>query len=270
MAKIVIQNQVDEELTSEQLWRLKQVLPELDAVFKAKGGGQGNIEGLSKHIVKKLGSDPHLHTKCMSDEELAEYDSDARAAICAKVHYIATGMWPGEHGGKNKTGPEKKEFGGVADGKLVLKGGSGSGNFGHQGRPGKLGGSASGSGGGTAEGGLVGGIVGRVGGETRGGGKGKKPKEPTYHEEFATALEADALRNGLEDMSSGLDLAKGERAWGKVGPEDTSVGWIVWNGSSDDPMYSVQSDMGGVIGDTSDFDDALLSLDEALHNNAYT
>lgn len=58
---------------------------------------RGNIKGLTKHLVKKLGGDPHLFTKCMSASELSGYTEEQRAGICAKVHYIATGKWPGEH-----------------------------------------------------------------------------------------------------------------------------------------------------------------------------
>ena len=110
MSKLVIQAKSDDELSSEQLWRLKQMMPGIEAIMKAKGGKRGNIQGLTRHLVNLYGGDPHFHTKCMNDPELKkDYDEERRAAICARAHYIATGMWPGEHGGKNPSGPEKKK-----------------------------------------------------------------------------------------------------------------------------------------------------------------
>jgi hypothetical protein len=91
---------------------------------------RGNIAGLTKHLVKKYGGDPHLFTKVYASDELAGYDDDKRASIAAKVHYLATGIWPGAHAGANPNGNES------------AKGAPGSGNFGHAGRPGKRGGSA--------------------------------------------------------------------------------------------------------------------------------
>lgn len=64
----------------------------------------GNMEGLAKHLGKKLGGDPHFFSKCVASAELAKYDEEARKGICAKAHKLVTGIYPGEHGGKNKTG----------------------------------------------------------------------------------------------------------------------------------------------------------------------
>jgi len=69
---------------------------------------RGNIAGLAKHLAKKYGGDPGFHTKCMGADELQGYSQDARAAICAKAHKLAVGIWPGEHGGANPNGPERK------------------------------------------------------------------------------------------------------------------------------------------------------------------
>jgi len=74
------------------------------------GKGRGNIEGLTKHLAKKYGGDPHFFTKCMAAEELQGYPEENRSGICARAHKIATGIWPGEHGGENPSGPEKKEM----------------------------------------------------------------------------------------------------------------------------------------------------------------
>ncbi len=70
---------------------------------------RGNIAGLAKHLSKKYGGDPHFFTKCMGAEEVAGYDDAVKKSLCAKAHKLAVGIWPGEHGGKNPTGPEKKE-----------------------------------------------------------------------------------------------------------------------------------------------------------------
>jgi len=70
----------------------------------------GNMPGLAKHLAKKLGGDPHFFTKCMEDETIAGYDEDQKSGICAKAHKIVTGIWPGEHGGENPNGPEKKQI----------------------------------------------------------------------------------------------------------------------------------------------------------------
>lgn len=69
----------------------------------------GNMEGLAKHLKKKLGDDPDFFKKCMGDEELKSYDEKARSGICAQAHKMDTGIWPGEHGGKNHNGPEVKK-----------------------------------------------------------------------------------------------------------------------------------------------------------------
>ncbi len=61
---------------------------------KGKGGGLGSTK------------DPGLFTRCMATAG-ARKASDP-AAYCAAIHKKITGMWPGEHGGKNPTGPEKK------------------------------------------------------------------------------------------------------------------------------------------------------------------
>lgn len=81
----------------------------IESIFKEKmgdGGRQGNIHGLAKHIFKKHLGNPHLWTACFNDEELADYDKEARSAICARCVKIATGHWPGEKRGKNPYGLE--------------------------------------------------------------------------------------------------------------------------------------------------------------------
>lgn len=97
-----------------------------------KTDNRGNIEGLAKHISHQIGNDPHLWTKCMAFDELQGYDHEARAAICARVHKIATGYWPAE----------KKPEGWEPENQFTkTKGGPGSGNFNHEGLPGVWGGS---------------------------------------------------------------------------------------------------------------------------------
>jgi hypothetical protein len=71
----------------------------------------GDVANLAKHLVKTYGSDPHFWEKCDSAEELASYDDEARAAICARAHFEATGQWPGEHAGK----AEESEVSAVLD-----------------------------------------------------------------------------------------------------------------------------------------------------------
>jgi len=104
------------------------------AKIGTSGKGRGNIEGLATHLSHKFGGDPSFFTKCMADEQLQGYDTDARSGICAKAHKLAVGKWPTE--GEN----------------IERKGGEGSGNFGHAGVPGHIGGSATSGG--------VGGIIG--------------------------------------------------------------------------------------------------------------
>ena len=50
--------------------------------------------------------DPGLFTRCM--ETAGAKKASDPAAYCAAVHKKISGMWPGEHGGKNPSGPEKK------------------------------------------------------------------------------------------------------------------------------------------------------------------
>ena len=68
------------------------------------GKGRGNIEGLATHLSHKFGGDPSFFTKCMADEQLQGYDTDARSGICAKAHKLAVGKWPteGEHPKREK------------------------------------------------------------------------------------------------------------------------------------------------------------------------
>lgn len=73
------------------------------------GGKRGNIAGLSKHLAKKYGGDPHFFTKCMDAEELQGYPKSIRAAICARAHYLVTGIYPGAHGGDNPNSNEGGE-----------------------------------------------------------------------------------------------------------------------------------------------------------------
>ena len=114
------------------------------ATLKLKAG---NIKGLGKHLAKKYGAqDKGFFTRCMAAEELADYDRETRAAICAKAHKVQIGKWPAEK--------KEKQMGKIiANIKAVFKGGAGSGHHGHAGRPGKVGGSASSGGGGKGKGG---------------------------------------------------------------------------------------------------------------------
>ena len=67
---------------------------------------RGHMPGLAKKIAKDFGGDPHFWTKCMSHPLVVNrYDRETRSAVCAKAHKLATGIWPGEHGGKKKYGP---------------------------------------------------------------------------------------------------------------------------------------------------------------------
>jgi len=66
---------------------------------------RGHMPGLAKKIAKDMGKDPHFWTKCMHHPLTQRYVGDDRKALCAKAHKLAIGIWPGEHGGKNKTGP---------------------------------------------------------------------------------------------------------------------------------------------------------------------
>lgn len=72
-------------------------------------GSQGYMPGLAKHIAHLVGSDPHFHTKCTKNAEViaacAKYGYDINA-LCAVAHKHVTGIWPGEHAGKNPTGVE--------------------------------------------------------------------------------------------------------------------------------------------------------------------
>lgn len=62
----------------------------------------GNMEGLASHLAKKLGGDPGFFTRCTECEDLADYDSEQRDAICAKAHEMVTGKWPTEGGEKKE------------------------------------------------------------------------------------------------------------------------------------------------------------------------
>lgn len=66
---------------------------------------RGHMPGLAKKISKDLGKDPHFFTKCMRHSLVQRYDKEVRSAVCAKAHKLVEGIWPGEHAGKNKTGP---------------------------------------------------------------------------------------------------------------------------------------------------------------------
>lgn len=63
----------------------------------------GNIAGLAKHLGHKY-SEPGFFTSCMGDPLLEGYPDDIKKKICARAHKIYTGIWPGEHGGKNPNG----------------------------------------------------------------------------------------------------------------------------------------------------------------------
>lgn len=122
-------------------------LAELDLALFPKAG---NIDQLASHLARKLGGDPGFHTKCVESEELAGYSYDSRAAICAVAHKLVVGVWPSQ-------GPKSK-------------GGAGSGNWSHSGRPGQRGGSAG-------AGGPAGGPRGAAASMTAGGGKGGVVKQ---------------------------------------------------------------------------------------------
>jgi hypothetical protein len=81
----------------------KEITDNISPATKEQGGGSGNIEGLAKHLSHKY-SDPGLFSQCMDDPLLDGYPDDVKKAICARVHELITGMWPGEHGGKNPNG----------------------------------------------------------------------------------------------------------------------------------------------------------------------
>jgi hypothetical protein len=142
-------------------------LKETITIKKKRGGHRlppGNIAGWSKHMANVFGEDPHFFTKCMTELEnnsefwhgekdaKTPYDKKTRASICARAHYIVTGIWPGAHGGADayaNEGGETKEYEsllGLVIEKVAEKGGPGSGNFGHEGRPGHVGGSGGGDG----------------------------------------------------------------------------------------------------------------------------
>jgi len=115
-------------------------------------------------MANVFGEDPHFFTKCMDELEnnsefwhgekdhKAPYDKKMRASICARAHYIVTGIWPGAHGGDDPNANEGGETPGrkeVSYEKLkklliekTLKGSKKSGFYGHAGRPGQKGGSA--------------------------------------------------------------------------------------------------------------------------------
>ncbi len=70
---------------------------------------RGNINNLAEHLAHAYGSDPGFWTKCDQSTELANTDPEKRAAICARAHYIITGMWPGGHrAGKDVELPAEK------------------------------------------------------------------------------------------------------------------------------------------------------------------
>jgi len=82
------------------------------AKIGTSGKGRGNIEGLATHLSHKFGGDPSFFTKCMADEQLQGYDTDARSGICAKAHKLAVGKWPteGEHPKREKKEMAKLTF----------------------------------------------------------------------------------------------------------------------------------------------------------------
>ena len=77
----------------------------MKAIIKLKA--RGNIAGLAKHLAKKYGpQDEGFFTRCMAAEEVSNYDTNTRAAVCARAHKEQIGTWPGE-------GRKKKERKGV-------------------------------------------------------------------------------------------------------------------------------------------------------------
>jgi hypothetical protein len=67
----------------------------------------GNVANLAQHISETCTEDPGLFRCCMAHDSLADYDEETRGAICARVHYELTGMWPGEHRQEEKSFEDK-------------------------------------------------------------------------------------------------------------------------------------------------------------------
>jgi len=91
---------------------VKVICPDCASEMVQKGLQEVTLEDFAvvyKAKSKKGGmstEDPGLFTRCMKTAG-AQKASDP-AAYCASVHKKISGMWPGEHGGKNPMGPEKK------------------------------------------------------------------------------------------------------------------------------------------------------------------
>lgn len=100
---------------AERMERLGIKALDPEAWWEAVSVKAGNIAALAQHLAKKYGGDPgYFSRSCMQSDELAEYDEETRAAICARAHKEATGIWPGEHRGKS-VGAGRGDLTGIAD-----------------------------------------------------------------------------------------------------------------------------------------------------------
>lgn len=66
-----------------------------------------NIKGLAARIRKKHPVGKGYFRACMNDSVTKRYPNRVRASICAKVHKLAIGKWPGEK--KHKANEDKKK-----------------------------------------------------------------------------------------------------------------------------------------------------------------
>lgn len=66
-----------------------------------------DIKGLAAHIRKRHPADKGSFRACMNDPSTQKYTHRVRAGICAKVHKVSVGKWPGEK--KHKTTDKKKK-----------------------------------------------------------------------------------------------------------------------------------------------------------------
>lgn len=86
--------------------------PEMKSLLIENGNGFVDLDKLiakAKKGDKGLGTaDPGLFTRCVAENKSRKGITDVES-YCASVHQKITGIWPGEHGGKNKMGPEKSQ-----------------------------------------------------------------------------------------------------------------------------------------------------------------
>lgn len=66
-----------------------------------------DIKGLAARIRKKHPGDKGYFRACMNDPATKKYPHQVRAAMCAKVHKVSVGKWPGEK--KHKVADKKKK-----------------------------------------------------------------------------------------------------------------------------------------------------------------